>query len=76
MSRHPHDIPPRDDKDELLVAIYDVLVEIRAALTPVALEPLVSAGVVPEPEPEPAPAPKPAAKKAPAKKPAPRKKRA
>lgn len=34
MPRHPHDIPPRDDKDELLVALYDVLVEIRDFLAP------------------------------------------
>ena len=31
MSRHPHDIVPRDEKDEVLRAIYDVLVEIRDA---------------------------------------------
>lgn len=34
MPRHPHEIAPRDDKDELLVAIYDLLVEIRDRLAP------------------------------------------
>jgi len=73
MPRHPHDIVPRDDKDEVLVAIYDVLVEIRDALAPPHS---------PEEEPVPAENPpaetksqvkrktaqKPAAKKAPARK--------
>jgi len=35
--RHPHDIPPRDDTDELLIAIFDMLVEIRDALAPTLL---------------------------------------
>jgi hypothetical protein len=34
MARHPHDIVPRDDKDDLLLAIYDVLVDLRDALAP------------------------------------------
>jgi len=89
MPRHPHDIVPRDDKDEILVAIYDVLVDIRNALAPAAKEPLESAladGVVTQEEASDAaavltthkhqtePKKKPAAKKAPAKKPAARKK--
>jgi len=32
--RDPQSIVPRDDKDDLLLAIYDVLVEIRNALVP------------------------------------------
>ena len=34
MARHPHDIVPLDGTEELLLAIYDVLVEIRDALAP------------------------------------------
>lgn len=64
--RHPHEIVPRDDKDEVLVAIFDVLVEIRDALTPVALEPLVSEPVEPVAEVAPA-APAAAPRKPPAK---------
>jgi len=82
MSRHPHDIVPRDDKDEILVAIFDVLVEIRDALVPT---PIVVSGPVPPEMPigagaveaatDSAPVP-PASKKTPAKrKPAARKKK-
>ncbi len=59
--RHPHEIVPRDDKDEVLVAIFDMLVEIRDALTPAASEPPAAepaepvAEVVPEPAPAAAP---------------------
>ena len=66
--RHPHDIVPRDDKDEVLVAIFDVLVEIRDALAPAASEPPVPAEPVAEAVPEPAPAAAPRARRAPAKK--------
>jgi len=62
--RHPHDIVPRDDKDEILLAIFDVLVEIRDALVPAASEPPAPAEPVVEAVPEPAPAPR----RAPAKK--------
>lgn len=34
MPRHPHEIVPRDDKDDLLIGIYDLLVEIRDRLAP------------------------------------------
>jgi len=79
MNRHPHDIVPRDDKDEILVAIYDVLVEIRDALVPA---PIVVSGPAPADVPVgsgkvevvPEPPKKPAAKKPAAKKPAARKK--
>jgi hypothetical protein len=84
MSRHPHDIVPRDDKDEVLLAIYDVLVEIRDALVPTpsaASEPVspetpTGAGTADE---TPVPAPQasqkvPAKRKPAAKKPAARKK--
>jgi hypothetical protein len=71
MSRHPHDIVPRDDKDEFLIAMYDVLVEIRDALVPTpaaASEPVspetpTGAGTADE---SPVPAPQ-ASKKTPAK---------
>jgi len=32
--RDPHSIVPRDDKDDLLLAIWELLVEIRNALVP------------------------------------------
>jgi hypothetical protein len=38
MARHPHDIVPRDEKDEVLLAIFDVLVDIQAALAPAPKE--------------------------------------
>lgn len=65
--RHPHDIVPRDDKDELLVAIYDELCAIHAALGggvdgPVRAEEAPAVEVEPEPAPAAAP-PKPPAKK-------------
>lgn len=65
--RHPHDIVPRDDKDEFLIAIYDVLCAIHATLRggvdgPVRAEEASAAEVVPEPTPAAAP-PKPPAKK-------------
>lgn len=65
--RHPHDIVPRDDKDEILVAIFDMLVEIRDALVPAASEPPApaepAAEVVSEPAPVAAPRRAPAKKK-------------
>jgi len=85
MTRHPHDIVPRDDKDDILLAIYDVLVEIRDALVPTpetASEPVSpetptgagAADVTPAPAPQASqktPAKrKPAAKKPARKKPA------
>jgi len=88
MTRHPHDIVPRDDKDDILLAIYDELVLIRKALVPTpteASEPAPADAVVTQAEASEAAsvlathehqtAAKPAAKKKPArKKPAPRKK--
>ena len=74
--RHPHDIVPRDDKDEILLAIYDELCAIHAALGggvdgPVRDSEAPAAEVVPEPAKVAAPPKPPARKKA-----APRKKKA
>ncbi|HET6494774.1 MAG TPA: hypothetical protein VFH61_05350 [Thermoleophilia bacterium] len=73
MSRHPHDIVPRDEKDEVLRAIYDELVGLRADVQTLRAEP--AAADPREVTPRPAPAPKKTAPKKPAaKKPAVRKK--
>jgi len=89
MARHPHDIVPLDGNEELLVAIYDVLVDIRNALVPPpqkAEAPALADGVVTQAEASEAAsvlathehqtAKKPAAKKPARKKPATRKKSA
>lgn len=58
--RHPHNIVPRDDKDEFLIAIYDELCAIHAALRggvdgPVRAEEAPAVEAVPEPAPAAAP---------------------
>lgn len=65
--RHPHDIVPRDDKDDLLIAIYDELCAIHAVLRG-GVDGPVRDSAVPAAEVESEPAPVAAPPKAPAKK--------
>lgn len=46
--RHPHDIVPRDEKDEVLRAIYDELVGLRADLRAGAESPVRKPAAKPE----------------------------
>jgi len=47
--RHPHDIVPRDDKDDLLIAIYDELCGLRGDVQALRAEPVMSELLVAEP---------------------------
>ena len=59
MSRHPHDIVPVNNQEDILLAIYDELVVIREALAPPAPAEAPSAAPAAETtEPAPAAAPR------------------